>query len=134
MDVQSRGTALHTDESRSVGTPFCRRAGQNSLPDTDDQGDSGGMDLQECQRDFLQPRGCGAEVCFSLAVLKLGNEFSKHCCSKEEKIELAKKERAIVHENTRFISNPWKSEVQSEDVLKTMVAKKEASLGKVGLF
>ena len=51
--------------------------------------------------------------------------------SKEEKIELAKKERAIVHENTRFNSNPWKSEVQSEDVLKTMVAKKEASLGKV---
>lgn len=53
--------------------------------------------------------------------------------SKEEKIELAKKERAIVHENTRFNLNPWKSEVQSEDVLKTMVAKKEASLGKVGV-
>jgi len=57
-----------------------------------------------------------------------GVEFSK-----EEKIELAKKEKEIVHHNTRFNENPWKSEVQSEDVLKTMVAKKEASLGKVGV-
>ena len=55
-------------------------------------------------------------------------------CSKEEKIELAKKEREIKHENTRFTANPWKSKVQSEDVLKTMVAKQEASLGKVGTF
>jgi len=53
--------------------------------------------------------------------------------SKEEKIELAKKEREIKHENTRFTANPWKSKVQSEDVLKTMVAKQEASLGKVGV-
>ena len=44
---------------------------------------------------------------------------------------MAKKEREIVHKNTRFNENPWKKEVQSEDVLKTMVAKKEASLGKV---
>ena len=57
-----------------------------------------------------------------------------HFCSKEEKIELAKKEREIKHENTRFTANPWKSKVQSEDVLKTMVAKQEASLGKVGTF
>ena len=51
--------------------------------------------------------------------------------SQTEKIELAKKERQIVHENTRFKANPWKSKDQTENTFKTM--KKEASLAKVGV-
>ena len=49
-----------------------------------------------------------------------------------EKVELAKKERKIILENTRFTTNPWKSDVQSATVKQTAVAKQESKLGKVG--
>ena len=45
-----------------------------------------------------------------------------------EKIELAKKERLIIRENTRFKSNPWKlNEAQKNNLL---AARKEAELGR----
>ena len=50
-----------------------------------------------------------------------------------EKIEMAKKEKVIVHENTRFSSNPWKSNVSESFLKQTASARKEASLGKVGV-
>ena len=50
-----------------------------------------------------------------------------------EKIEMAKKEKLIVHENTRFGSNPWKSNVSESFLKQTASARKEASLGKVGV-
>jgi len=51
--------------------------------------------------------------------------------SDSEKIELAKKEKIIVRENTRFKTNPWKlNEAQKNNLV---AAKKEAELGKVGI-
>ena len=51
--------------------------------------------------------------------------------SDREKIEIAKKERVINRENTRFKSNPWKmSEAQRNNLV---AAKKEAESGKVGV-
>jgi len=49
-----------------------------------------------------------------------------------EKVELAKKERKIVLENTRFSANPWKTDVQSANVKETAIAKHNSKLGKVG--
>ena len=52
--------------------------------------------------------------------------------SDTEKIEIAKKERVINRENTRFKNNPWK--VSGEDQRSNLVAaKKEADSGKVGI-
>ena len=53
--------------------------------------------------------------------------------SDEEKIEMAKKEKLIVHDNTRFNSNPWKTGVSEVNLRQTATLKKEASLGKVGV-
>ena len=50
-----------------------------------------------------------------------------------EKIELAKKEKLIIHDNTRFQSNPWKTDVSEGSLRQTATLKKEASLGKVGV-
>ena len=49
-----------------------------------------------------------------------------------EKVELAKKERKVVLENTRFTINPWKTDVQSASVKQTAAAKQDSKLGKVG--
>ena len=49
-----------------------------------------------------------------------------------EKVELAKKERKIILENTRFTANPWKKDVQSANVKETAIAKQNSKLGKVG--
>ena len=49
-----------------------------------------------------------------------------------EKVELAKKERKVVLENTRFTANPWKSNVQSASVKQAAEAKQNSKLGKVG--
>ena len=49
-----------------------------------------------------------------------------------EKVELAKKERKIVLENTRFTVNPWKTDVQSANVKETAAAKQNSKLNKVG--
>ena len=49
-----------------------------------------------------------------------------------EKVELAKKERKVILENTRFTSNPWKSEVQSASVKQTAERKQNSKVGKVG--
>ena len=45
-----------------------------------------------------------------------------------EKVELAKKERKINLENTRFTSNPWKSDVQNANVKHTAAAQQEAKV------
>lgn len=51
--------------------------------------------------------------------------------SDQEKIDVAKKQKIIVRENTRFKSNPWKT---SEDTKNSLIAaKKEADMGKVGV-
>ena len=48
-----------------------------------------------------------------------------------EKIDLAKKEKLIIRENTRFKTNPWKmNEAQKNNLL---AAAKNADLGKVGI-
>ena len=49
-----------------------------------------------------------------------------------EKVELAKKERKVILENTRFTTNPWKSDLQSATVKQTAAAKQDSKLGKVG--
>jgi protein DGCR14 len=39
----------------------------------------------------------------------------------------------VVHENTRFSSNPWKSSVSETALKQTATARKEATMGKVGV-
>jgi protein DGCR14 len=53
--------------------------------------------------------------------------------SDAEKIEMAKKEKIIVHENTRFTANPWKTNVSDSSLKLTATLKKEANMGKVGV-
>ena len=56
--------------------------------------------------------------------------------SDQEKIDLAKKEKQIVRENTRFKSNPWKGLDKGgagQKAESLVAAKKESELGKVGV-
>ncbi len=53
--------------------------------------------------------------------------------SAQEIVELAKKERGIVFENTRFKKNPWKSELQDSSLQESVYSKKEKEAGKVGV-
>ncbi len=51
----------------------------------------------------------------------------------EELVERARKERKIVHENTRFRRDPWKSDLRDSSLKETVASKKEKEAGKVGV-
>ncbi len=51
----------------------------------------------------------------------------------QEKVELAKKEKVIALENTRFKSNPWKADLQEGNMKLTAFQKRESDVGKIGI-
>jgi len=53
--------------------------------------------------------------------------------SEEEKIELAKKQKIIKHDNTRISKTPWKTEKQMEQLKKEAEKQEALAAGKVGI-
>ncbi len=53
--------------------------------------------------------------------------------SLQEQMDQAKKERKIVHENTRFKRNPWKTDLKDVTLKETVHSKKEKEAGRVGV-
>jgi len=53
--------------------------------------------------------------------------------TEEEKISLAKKQKEIVHDNTRVTKTPWKTEKQMEALRREAEKQKEIASGKVGI-
>ena len=51
--------------------------------------------------------------------------------SEEEKIELAKKQKIIKHDNTRISKTPWKTEKQMEQLKKEAEKQEALAAGKV---
>ena len=53
--------------------------------------------------------------------------------TEDQKIEIAKKKKEIIHNNTRLEKNPWKTEKQMEVLRREAERMKEAAEGKVGI-
>ena len=53
--------------------------------------------------------------------------------TEKEKIEKAKKEKVILHGNTRLAKTPWKSESQEEKIRKAVENREAMEAGKVGV-